>query len=52
MGIMNREIIKELLKGYFWCPGYHERKAIKIFEVLLLLLQSPIGDNSCEFLLI
>ena len=29
-----RETIKDLIKGYFWCPGIHERKTIIIFRLL------------------
>ena len=29
-----RETIKDLIKGYFWCSGIHERKNIIIFGLL------------------
>ena len=29
------ETTKDLIKGYFWCPGIHERKIIIIFGFLL-----------------
>ena len=30
------ETIEDSIKGYFWCPGIHERKIILIFGLLFL----------------